>query len=233
MIADPRTYLADVVKALKLRWPDHRTMSICCHGHSVPSGFFWTPMVDTFNSYPHLLHVGLKERFHWAVINVIVTAFGGEGSTTGAERFERDVLSHRPDVVTIDYGLNDRGIPPPQVRVNLSSMIEKATSRGCRVILLTPTWDIREMDGTLDGPWIAPLRATAGLIRDLADQHGVGLADGFGEFERYVRGGGDPVDLMSGVNHPNRRGHEMVATAILRYFAIRTYDSYDSDWAKR
>jgi len=232
MPADPRAYLADLVKTLKLRWPENRIVNVCCHGHSVPSGYFWTPLVDPFNSYPYLLHVGLKERFHWAVINVIVTAIGGEGSTTGAQRFEKDVLSHRPDVVTIDYGLNDRGTAKEQVLDNLTSMISMAKAARCRVILLTPTWDIREMDGTLDGSWIAPLREQAQLIRDLADKHEVGLADSFAEFERYVRSGGDPVDLMSGVNHPNRRGHELVATALLRYFAIRTYEDYDANWVK-
>jgi hypothetical protein len=56
------------------------------------------------------LRAGLAERFPHAVINVIVTAIGGENSESGAERFDRDVLSHRPDLVTIDYALNDRAI---------------------------------------------------------------------------------------------------------------------------
>jgi len=70
--------------------------------------FHKTPVVDTFNAYPHLLHLGLKERFPFAVINVAVTAIGGENSESGAARFERDVLNRKPDVITIDYALNDR-----------------------------------------------------------------------------------------------------------------------------
>ena len=107
-----KTYLADVSATLQKQWPDNRIVNIVCHGHSVPAGYFDTPVVDAFNAYPHLLHRGLKSRFPWAVINVIVTAIGGENSEAGAERFDRDVLSLRPDVVTIDYGLNDR----PSVR---------------------------------------------------------------------------------------------------------------------
>ena len=109
-LPDKLEYLADVLSILREPWPENRTVNIVCHGHSVPAGYFATPAVDTFNAYPHLLHAGLKERFRNAVINVIVTAIGGENSSSGAERFERDVLCHRPDVVTIDYGLNDRGI---------------------------------------------------------------------------------------------------------------------------
>ncbi|MFN2284460.1 MAG: SGNH/GDSL hydrolase family protein, partial [Anaerolineae bacterium] len=75
-IADTATYLADIVAILKAHWPDNRTVNIVCHGHSVPAGYFATPMVDALNAYPHLLYRGLKQRFPFAVINVIVTARG-------------------------------------------------------------------------------------------------------------------------------------------------------------
>jgi len=110
MFIDKRTYMKEVVEELRKEWPSNRIVNIVCHGHSVPAGYFATPVVDTFNAYPHLLHRGLKERFPLAVINVVVTAIGGEESSGGAIRFERDVLSHYPDVVTIDYGLNDRRV---------------------------------------------------------------------------------------------------------------------------
>ncbi|MEN6427970.1 MAG: SGNH/GDSL hydrolase family protein [Phycisphaerales bacterium] len=101
-VAMPDPYLLSVTTELSRQWPQNRTVNIVCHGHSVPAGYFRTPVVDTFNAYPHLLHRGLKERFPYAVVNVIVTAIGGENSESGAKRFERDVVALRPDVVTID-----------------------------------------------------------------------------------------------------------------------------------
>ena len=74
-----RPYLADIVTELHKQWPDNRALQVVCHGHSVPAGYFATPVVDTFNAYPHLLHRGLKERFPFAVVNVIVTAIGADG----------------------------------------------------------------------------------------------------------------------------------------------------------
>jgi hypothetical protein len=100
-----KTLLAEVSERLRAHWPTNRTVNIVCHGHSVPAGYFKTPVVETFNAYPHQLHRGLNDRFPHAVINVIVTAIGGEHSESGAKRFEQDVLSLRPDVVTIDYAL--------------------------------------------------------------------------------------------------------------------------------
>ena len=49
------------------------------------------------------------------------------------------VLRYDPDVVTIDYGLNDRGIGFERAREAGSSMIKPAQTEGVKVILLTPT----------------------------------------------------------------------------------------------
>ena len=48
----------------------------------------------------------------------------------------------------------------------------------------------------------------------------MGLVDSFAAFESYVAAGGDPTDLLSWSNHPNRQGHELVARELLRWFAI-------------
>ena len=138
-IADRKNYLADLAVQLKRTWPGNRTINVVCHGHSVPAGYFKTPLVDSFNAYPHLIHRGLKERYPNAVINVIVTAIGGEASESGAARFERDVLAHQPDLVLIDYALNDRGLGLDRAKAAWKKMIEKAQARGVKVILVTPT----------------------------------------------------------------------------------------------
>jgi lysophospholipase L1-like esterase len=175
-------------------------------------------MVDTFNAYPHLLHQGLKHRFPFAVINVIVTAIGGENSDAGAARFEEDVLCHRVDVVTIDYGLNDRSLGVERTRSNWKAMIEKALGHGAKVILLTPTMDVTQL-ATAKAEEKKPLREHAELIRELAGEYQVGLADSFKAFEEYVRNG-DLWDLLSWQNHPNRAGHELVCRELLRWFPV-------------
>jgi len=213
-VADKETYLADISMLLKQPWPKNRTINIVCHGHSVPAGYFKTPVVDTFNAYPHLLHKALKDRFPHAVINVIVTAIGGEASERGAERFDRDVLSHHPDLITIDYALNDRGIGLEKARAAWSSMIASAKAKGMKVILLTPTGDTR---ANPDDPQ-DPLNQHAQQIRDLARQENVALADSFQAFGRYVSEGGELADLMSQVNHPNRKGHDLVVNQLLEWF---------------
>jgi acyl-CoA thioesterase I len=215
-IAQRDVYLRDLTEVLRSHWPENRTVNIVCHGHSVPAGYFATPTVDTFNAYPHLLHLGLKHRFPYAVVNVIVSAIGGENSEAGARRFTMEVLCHRPDVVTLDYGLNDRGIGLERARASWTSMIEAALAAKVKVILLTPTLDATQ-EPTYAGNDKASLGEHAEQIRRLASAYEVGLADGFQEFHDYMESG-DLSDILSWINHPNRQGHELVARLLLRWF---------------
>ena len=217
-IPETTRYLADLVDVMKQHWPENRTINIVCHGHSVPAGYFATPMVDSMNAYPQLLFTGLKHRYPFAVINTIVTAIGGEGSESGAERFQRDVMIHRPDVITIDYGLNDRGLGLELAKKSWKSMIEAAIAADSRVILLTPTADQTQAPRYPDED--QPLLANhAAQIRELASEYAVGLADSLAAFAEYSRYR-DLSDLLSWRNHPNRLGHELVARELLRWFPV-------------
>ena len=189
-------------------------MNIVCHGHSVPSGYFKTPVVDTFNAYPYLLHHGLKERFPYAVINVIVTGIGGEQSEAGAQRFAIDVLNHRPELITLDYALNDRKIGLARAKAAWESMIAAAAAARIPVILLTPTPD---QASHLDDPQ-DPLNQHAEQIRQLAATHHLALVDSLAAFKARIAAGTRLADLMSQSNHPNRQGHDLVAAGLLAWF---------------
>ena len=211
-------YLNPVLDELAKQWPANRLVNVVCHGHSVPAGFFATPYVNTFGAYPHLLHKRIKERFPFAVTNVIVTAIGGETSVSGAQRFERDVLSHRPDVLTIDYGLNDRGVGLERAADAWKFMIEQALSQDVKVILCTPTWERAYYEQ--NESW-KQLVLHAEQIRALADRYDVGLADSFKAFERHISDSMDLATYLSHVNHPTEAGHQLVADEIARYFVAR------------
>lgn len=211
-------YLDSLLDVMSKQWPENRTVNIVCHGHSVPAGYYATPFVNTFGAYPHLLHEKIKERFPFAAVNVIVTAIGGEDAVGGARRFETDVLTHRPDVVTIDYGLNDRSIGLEKAKRAWESMIAAALRQNVKVILLTPTWDNSYYEKSEQ--WSA-LEAHAAQIRALAAENGVGLADSFASFGRFVREEGDLALLLSHVNHPTKRGHMLVADELSKFFPAR------------
>lgn len=213
----PHKYMHPVVEELMRQWPSNRTVNIVFHGHSVPSGYFATPRVDTFHAYPHLVHRGLNARFPFAVVNSIVSGIGGENSSQGAERFERDVLCYRPDVLSVDYGLNDRSIGLKKAEQAWKYMIEKALSHNVKVLLLTPTWD-NSFSESHSEEWTSLIAHTK-QIRLMANEYQVGLVDSFAAFENYHVNVGEMSDLLSWYNHPNHKGHEMIASLLLRWFS--------------
>lgn len=204
--------LSPLSDLMKTAWPKNRTMHVVFHGHSVPAGFHKTPEVKTFESYPHLLHVKLKEQYPHAVINVITTAIGGENSVSGAARFERDVMSVKPDLIFIDYALNDRRLPLEKVEAAWLEMIAAAKKANVPVVLLTPTGD---SSAKLENPDDA-LNQRAELIRKIAAEQKVLLGDVFAAWVAEVKKGTPQTDLLSQVNHPNLKGHTLAAETIFK-----------------
>lgn len=217
-IANRLTYLNNVLDEMQKQWPNNRTVNIVCHGHSVPSGYFATPFVDTFHAYPHLLHQELKQRFPFSVMNVIVTGIGGETSLKGSERFVTEVLNHKPDVLTIDYALNDRGLSLDESENSWRKMIEQALQQDIKVILLTPSW---ENSYFLQNESWKDLALHAEQIRKLAEEYSIGLSDSYQAFQTYIDNGGDLTDLLSHVNHPNFKGHQLITQELSRWFLAR------------
>ena len=213
-IANPSDYLDDIKTELKKEWPENRTINLVFHGHSVPSGYFKTPIVNTLDSYPYQLLKELKALYPYAVINIITTSIGGENSISGAKRFESDVLVHKPDVLFIDYALNDRGIGLEKSYDAWSHMISKALIEGIKILLLTPSPDQRV---SLLEP-NNELEQHQEQIKRLSKENGIGFIDCYELFKNKVVLGDSISIFMSQVNHPNKKGHQLIANEIINYF---------------
>ena len=212
-IADVSTYLADTKKELTTVWPKNRTINLVFHGHSVPAGFWHDHEVHTLESYPNLLLKKLKAKYPYAVINVIVTAIGGENALKGQQRFESEVLTHKPDVLFIDYALNDRFSDISAVKEAWEKMIQAALARQIEVVLLTPSPDQRLNLLAPDNPLEPHVRQ----IRELAAKYQTGLADPYTVFRKIAATEGIQ-SYMSHVNHPNEKGHDLIATELMNWF---------------
>ena len=212
--ADSATYLDNIKAELQKKWPANRTINLVFHGHSVPSGYANTPHVHRLESYPFLVLKDLEEKYPYAVVNVITTSIGGENSEQGEKRFKKDVLIHRPDVLFIDYALNDRQIGLARSRAAMEKMIKMALAEKIKVILMTPspdlTVDITKPDNIL-GKYTA-------MLRDLAREYHIGLADSYSAFVRIAQSGKDLKTYMAQLNHPNEKGHEVIANQIMYWF---------------
>ena len=212
--ANPRNYLSNIKIELKKEWPKNKTINLVFHGHSVPAGYFKTPTVNTLQSYPYQVLEQLKSLYPFAVINVINTAIGGENSINGEKRFKKDVINHHPDVIFIDYSLNDRGLGLEKSRIAWEKMIKLALRKKIKVILLTPSPDmgVNILDST------SVLNQHAEQVKSLSTKYNVGLIDSYALFKEKATSGEGLINYMSQINHPNEKGHRLISNEILSYF---------------
>lgn len=128
----------------------------------------------------------------WAVKNnrrvqVVNAGKGGDTAEGALERLERDVLSQKPDIVSISLGLNDTGkLTPEQYRTALEEILRTIRQKSAASILLvTSTPFVNEqhswgkdfaskggLDEYMDGKICSQMRALAGERRiPLCDLH--------------------------------------------------------------
>ena len=212
-VPDTATYLTGIKKELQAVWPNNRTVNIVFHGHSVPAGYWADHKVHTLESYPHLVLERLKARYPYSPVNVIVTAIGGENAVKGQLRFEEDVLRKKPDVILIDYALNDRSAGLVKSKEAWEKMIQDAIQQHIKIILVTPSPDQRVNISAKGNE----LEQHANQIRELAEKYHTGIADPFILF-RKIYNSGKIAEVMSWVNHPNKKGHEIIADEIMKWF---------------
>ena len=173
---------------------------------------------------------------HRIPIEVINAGVGGNTTEHARRRFERDVLSRAPNLVVIQFGINDSALdvwkdPPataPRVAVdryreNLLHFVRTLKDRGVQVILMTPNplrWVAKTKSLYGKPPYDpddpqgfdAPLSPYRTAVREVADQEGAPLIDVFQAFADYAKRTNRPVDdlLLDGM-HPNDEGHRIVA----------------------
>lgn len=177
-------------------------------------------------------------------VKVVNAGIGGNTTADAKARWERDVLAHRPDVVIMQFGINDSAVdvwknPPataPRVpledfRAHLREMLRGARKGGARVVLMTPnplTWTetLRKLYDSApylpddpDGMNVL-LRDYAEAVRKLAREEGAGLVDVFAAFETEARRPGRrPVSLCPDGMHPGDAGHRLVAKLLVEHLS--------------
>lgn len=173
-------------------------------------------------------------------VRVINAGVGGHNTRHARARFKKDVLSESPDIVVIQFGINDAAVdvwkkpPATESRVsltdyemNLRHFITTLRARNIGIILMTPnplrwTPKMRSMYGKLpydpnsESGFNVRLLRYAKAMRQVAASAKVPLVDIYQTFERFGNASGQSVDdlLLDGI-HPNDRGQHLVADRLL------------------
>lgn len=155
----------------------------------------------------------------------------GETTRQGLERFPRDVQVLQPNVMTLQFGLNDcncwdtdRGLPrvsEAAYRANLLEMIARARVFGAAHIILSTNHPTLRHRKLICGQTLEERRVQYNeIVREVAKEANVILCDIEKAFANVDR---DQLSTMllpePDVLHLSQQGHEKYASAIFVYIA--------------
>lgn len=194
--------------ALPLQLQPGEKVEIVCLGDSVTGIYYHT---GGLRAYPEVLEATLRKCYPKAQVSVVNAGISGHTSADGLARLERDVLSRRPRVVTVMFGLNDMlATPLTTYQANLTSIANACRSAGAEVILCTPN-DIEDDRGRTT----AKLKLYAEAVRATARELNIAVADVYREFQNVrERDSRQFSMLLSDAIHPNLDGHRLIVKTI-------------------
>lgn len=184
--------------------------SITAQGASSPSG------------YVRLVETGIAAN--GVAIKVIPAGISGHKSNQMLERLEKDVLSKKPDWMTLSCGVNDvwhgeKGVPLEEYKKNITEILDRCQKAGVKVMLLTST----QIQLPVDNPNNLKLVGYNEFLRDAAKQRNLPIADlnaaMLAEQERLAAAGTKRSLTTDGV-HMNHYGNLMMARGVLRSFGL-------------
>lgn len=159
-------------------------------------------------------------------IEIIGAGISGHKSNQMLERLDRDVLSKKPQWMTLSCGVNDvwhgaNGVPLEDYKKNITAIVDQAQAAGVKVMILTSTM-IREDAAT---PENQKLAAYNDFLRALAVEKKCMLADLNADMQATLAAAAKagPVKgniLTSDGVHMAYPGNEMMAAGVLKGFGL-------------
>ena len=221
-----------------------RPVLIACIGDSVTHGVFelivgpdgeYQPVYRSDQGYCARLERRLRQLFPAAAVTVLNAGISGDNSRGGLARLERDVLSFRPDLVTVNFGLNDAMSRDAEAGLaaykrNMRALFEGILASGAEAMLVTPNFMCGYVSSAVEGEGLRAVAAQAAQVqnegvltryvnaaREIARALNVPVADAYRRWERMSLCGVDTTALLSnGINHPTAEMHALFEEEIIR-----------------
>ncbi len=184
------------------------------------------------DTYRHLLQKDLSTVAGYQV-EVINAGVNGDITTTAIHRLEQDVLRHKPDYVTIMFGVNDAGYYRPATdsmadtprvtaedfRSNLKAIVGAVQQIGAKPVLVTPVpmnsaYAHRDYPAYVENGLNYLVDEYADIIRELAARSSLPIID----VHRVFSADPETDKLVPDGIHPNKPGHRFIADIFVRGF---------------
>ncbi len=195
-----------------------RPIRVVCFGDSVTGVYYHT---GSQRAYTAMLELALEAALPGTHVDATNAGISGHTTVDGLARIEKDVLAHKPDIVTVMFGLNDMvRVSLADYRKNLVTIVARCRAIGAEVVLATPNNVIE----TANRP-STKLVKYCDVVRAVSRELKVPLCDSYRGFDAVRHH--DRADwrlLMSDQIHPNMDGHRLIATQLARTITGRGVD---------
>jgi hypothetical protein len=213
------------VKLLPKAWAklrDGKDLHVLAWGDSVTAG---GQASDAEHQYQTRFVALLAKNFPRARIRLTTAGWGGRNSDSflaeppGAPfNFEKAVLAPRPDVVVMEF-VNDAWMGPDVVETKYGYLRGRFQEIGAEWIIVTPHFVRPDWMGAPSVRVRNDPRPYVAGIRQFAAAHNVALADASLRWGHLIDEGIPYITLLSNsINHPDDRGHEIFAQALMELF---------------
>ena len=181
-------------------------VTIVTYGDSITAGF------AVRRGFPSFWKQMLQDKYPEAGVEMINSGISGDTTLDGLSRLDWAVLSYEPDLVTINFGINDcvLGLGLEEFEMNLVEMVQRIRAGpGSEVLLLssqpleTPPYDRLVQDYYQ-------------AIERVAKEVDAGFVDVYGAWMRRVQQG-TPLSslILPGLDHPNEAGYRIIAEEMM------------------
>lgn len=183
-------------------------LKVVCLGDSVTGIYYHT---GGQRAWPELLNIALTRALPGCDVTVINAGISGNTVADGLARLERDVLVHQPQIVTINFGLNDLArVGMEQFQQGLQELVQRIRAAGATPVLCTPNAVI----DTAGRPE-QKLQQLCNVIRDVAQQQQAAFCDiQQAGLSLRTRAPHTWRLSMSDAIHPNLDGHRLLAETV-------------------
>jgi len=183
--------------------------TIVAFGDSITAGY------GVRRGFPSFWKQMLAEKYPEAVVEMINSGISGDTSLDGLARLDWAVLSYEPDLVTINFGINDcvLGLDLEEFEMNFVEMVRRIRAAPNSEILLLSSQPLETP------PYDRLVQDYYQAIERVAKQMDVGFVDVYGAWMRRVEKG-TPLGslILPGLDHPNEAGYRIIAEELMQLF---------------
>ncbi len=194
---------------------------VVCFGDSITGVYYHS---GGRRAYTDMLGIALQRSYPNAKIKMINAGISGHTTVNALQRIQKDVLAHKPHLVTIKFGMNDvTRVPLDQFRKNTNRIIDLCEGVGAEVVMCA-TNAVLETPGRPS----AKLIKYCDVVREIAKERKLPLADVYAAYDKVRQANLEEFHLlMSDEIHPNMDGHELIATTIAESISGKTVSLAD------